>query len=53
VTGHIAGTWALTSGIHRALLLGSFAIVAAAVIGLCATNTRDEAAAPMPEPATP
>ena len=46
-----AGPEALTSGIHRALLLCSFAIVAAAVIGLRATNTRGEAAVPVPEPA--
>ncbi len=46
-----AGPEALTSGIQRALLLCSFAIVAAAVIGLRATNTRGEAAVPAPEPA--
>jgi EmrB/QacA subfamily drug resistance transporter len=46
-----AGPEALTSGVHRALLLCSFAIAAAAVIGLRATNTRGEVPAPMPEPA--
>jgi EmrB/QacA subfamily drug resistance transporter len=46
-----AGPEALTSGIHRALLLCSVAIVASAVIGLRATNTRGEATAPALEPA--
>jgi predicted MFS family arabinose efflux permease len=40
------GPEALTSGVHRALLLCSFAIVAAAVIGLRATNTRGEVTLP-------
>jgi predicted MFS family arabinose efflux permease len=37
---------ALTSGYHRALLAGSLFLVAAAFIGLRATNTRGEEAAP-------
>ena len=48
---------ALTSGIQRALLIGSFLVVAAAVIGLKATNTRgeeqDPEAQPQLEPQTP
>jgi EmrB/QacA subfamily drug resistance transporter len=51
VASGTAGPEALTSGIQRALLLCSVAIVAAAVIGLRATNTRGEAAVPAPEPA--
>src|SRR3954453_3613932 len=39
---------ALTSGFHRALLASSIFLVAAAVIGLRATNTRGEAPAPAP-----
>ena len=46
-----AGPEALTSGIRRALLLCSVAIVVSAVIGLRATNARGEAAVPAPEPA--
>jgi EmrB/QacA subfamily drug resistance transporter len=37
---------ALTSGIHRGLLIGSIFVLAAAVIGLRATNTRGETAEP-------
>jgi hypothetical protein len=46
---------ALTSGFQRALLVGSILILAAAVIGLRATNTRGEEPNPtpsrLPEPA--
>jgi EmrB/QacA subfamily drug resistance transporter len=42
---------ALTSGVQRALLASSIAIVVAAAIGLRATNTRGEAVAGVPEPA--
>jgi EmrB/QacA subfamily drug resistance transporter len=52
---HTAPAQALTSGFQRALLVGSIFILAAAVIGLRATNTRGEEpqAAPdvLPEPA--
>jgi EmrB/QacA subfamily drug resistance transporter len=48
---------ALTAGFQRAFLVGSILILAAAVIGLRATNTRGEAAQPLrdalPEPAMP
>jgi MFS family permease len=41
---------ALTSGVHRALLACSIAIVAAALIALRASNTRGEALQPAPDP---
>jgi EmrB/QacA subfamily drug resistance transporter len=59
-TNHLLATHrpvadALTSGFQRALLIGSILILAAAVIGLRATNTRGEqsqsAADVLPEPA--
>ena len=39
---------ALTSGVQRALLACGIAIVAASLIALRATNTRGEAAEPVP-----
>jgi MFS family permease len=50
---HAAPAHALTAGFQRALLLGSIFILAAAVIGLRATNTRGEAQQPgeQPQPA--
>ena len=42
LTAHAAPAHALTAGFQRALLLGSIFILAAAVIGLRATNTRGE-----------
>ena len=52
---HTPVAHALTSGFQRALLVGSILILAAAVIGLRATNTRGDeteaaAVAPMPVP---
>jgi predicted MFS family arabinose efflux permease len=47
------GPEALTSGVHRALLLCSFAILAAAVIGLRATNTRGEVSPAVAPPSPP
>jgi hypothetical protein len=44
---HTAAPQALTSGFQRALLVGSIFILAAAVIGLRATNTRGEADEPL------
>jgi hypothetical protein len=41
---------AVTAGFQRALLVGSIFILASAVIGLRATNTRGEGEAPAPEP---
>jgi EmrB/QacA subfamily drug resistance transporter len=43
---HTTAPDALTSGFQRALLVGSIFILAAAIIGLRATNTRGEAAEP-------
>jgi MFS family permease len=43
LAAHAAPAHALTAGFQRALLLGSIFILAAAVIGLRATNTRGEA----------
>jgi hypothetical protein len=40
---HAPVAQALTSGFQRALLVGSFFVLAAAVIGLRATNTREDA----------
>ena len=40
---HAPAAQALTAGFQRALLVGSFFVLAAAVIGLRATNTRGEA----------
>jgi len=52
---HAPVAHALTSGFQRALLVGSMLLLAAAVIGLRATNTRGEEARPsadgFPEPA--
>src|SRR5204862_6168876 len=51
---HSAVPEALTGGFHRALLASSIFLVAAAVIGLRATNTRGaepEPSAEAPEPA--
>jgi predicted MFS family arabinose efflux permease len=55
-TNHLIATGtpspdALTSGVQRALLACSIAIVAAALIALRATNTRGETAQPAPSPA--
>ena len=43
LAAHAAPAQALTSGFQRALLVGSFLILAAAAIALRATNTRGEA----------
>ncbi|HEX4759342.1 MAG TPA: MFS transporter [Thermoleophilaceae bacterium] len=55
LAAHTATPDALTSGFHRALLASSIFLLAAAVIGLRATNTRGEGAEPVtdaqPEPA--
>jgi predicted MFS family arabinose efflux permease len=61
LAAHAAPAHALTAGFQRALLLGSLFILAAAVIGLRATNTRGEEQQPgkesqpvpdtLPEPA--
>jgi MFS family permease len=52
---HAPVAHALTAGFHRALLVGSIFILASAVIGVRATNTRGEQAQPsadvLPEPA--
>lgn len=52
---HAPAAHALTAGFQRALLVGSILILAAAVLGLRATNTRGETAAAgpraKPEPA--
>jgi predicted MFS family arabinose efflux permease len=56
LTDHAAPAEALTSGFQRALLVGSIFLVAAAVIGLRATNTRgetDEPTAASPPSASP
>ena len=53
VASGTAGPEALTSGIQRALLLCSVAIVAAAVIGLRATNTRGELSSAVAPPSPP
>ena len=42
LAAHAPGAVALTAGFHRALLVASVFLVAAAVIGLRATNTRGE-----------
>jgi EmrB/QacA subfamily drug resistance transporter len=56
LAAHAAPAHALTAGFQRALLLGSIFILAAAVIGLRATNTRGEeqphAKEPQPVPDT-
>jgi hypothetical protein len=39
---HVSSAQALTSGFQRALFIGSIFLIAAAVIGLRATNTRGE-----------
>jgi EmrB/QacA subfamily drug resistance transporter len=55
LAAHASPADALTAGFQRALLVGSIFILAAAVIGLRATNTRGEeagsAADTLPEPA--
>jgi len=59
LVAHAASAYALTSGFQRALVASSIFLVAAAVIGLRATNTRGEAPAPapalgaIPDPAVP
>jgi MFS family permease len=57
LAGHAPMTHALTGGFQRALLAGSIFILAAAVIGLRATNTRGDTPpavpAAIPEPALP
>jgi len=50
---HTAVPNALTSGFQRALLVGSLFILAAAVLGLKATNTRGEPAADGPKANAP
>jgi MFS family permease len=47
---HATPAHALTSGFQRALLVGSIFILAAAVIGLRATNTRGDADEPVTQP---
>ena len=42
LAAHAAPAHALTAGVQRALLIGSILILAAAVLGLRATNTRGE-----------
>ena len=44
LAAHTAPAEALTGGFKRALLVSAFVLVAAAVVGLRATNTRGEAA---------
>src|SRR4051794_1631419 len=44
LAAHTAPAEALTAGFRRALLVSAFVLVAAAVVGLRATNTRGEAA---------
>jgi EmrB/QacA subfamily drug resistance transporter len=55
LASHTPVAHALTAGFQRAFLIGSILILAAAVIGLRATNTRGEAAQPIrdkvPQPA--
>ena len=55
LAAHAPVDGALTAGFQRALLVGSFLILAAAVIGLRATNTRGEESRPavdaLPDPA--
>jgi MFS family permease len=55
IAAHDSTAHALTAGFQRALLVGSIFILAAAVIGLRATNTRGETPAhagdTLPEPA--
>jgi EmrB/QacA subfamily drug resistance transporter len=55
LAAHTPAAHALTAGFQRALLVGSVFLLAAAVIGLRATNTRDEEPQPvadaLPEPA--
>jgi EmrB/QacA subfamily drug resistance transporter len=46
LAAHATVPHALTSGFHRALLASCFFLIAAAVIGLRATNTRGDAPAP-------
>jgi MFS family permease len=55
LAAHTPIAQALTAGFQRALLIGSILILAAAVIGLRATNTRGDGAQPasdaLPDPA--
>jgi EmrB/QacA subfamily drug resistance transporter len=53
LAAHTPPAEALTSGFQRALLVGSIFILAAAFIGLRATNTRGETATPAAHPAVP
>ena len=53
LTHHSAAPDALTAGFQRALLAGAVFILAAAVIGLRATNTRGESASDAPAAPTP
>jgi hypothetical protein len=57
LAAHTPPAQALTAGFQRALLVGAIFILAAAIIGLRATNTRGEtpqfAAERLPEPARP
>jgi EmrB/QacA subfamily drug resistance transporter len=50
LAAHTPPAEALTSGFHRALLVGSIFIFAAAIIGLRATNTRGEGEEPVAGP---
>ena len=49
LAAHAPAAQALTAGFQRALLVGSIFILAAAVIGLRATNTRGETEHPLPD----
>ena len=49
-TDHATSAQALTAGFGRALLAGSIALIAAAVIALRATNTRGHTPHAHPEP---
>jgi EmrB/QacA subfamily drug resistance transporter len=49
LAAHTAPAQALTGGFQRALLVGSIFILAAAVIGLRATNTRGAETQPIPD----
>ncbi|HKC27718.1 MAG TPA: MFS transporter [Jatrophihabitans sp.] len=53
LAAHVARPEALTSGFHLALLLGSIFILAAALVGFRATNTRGEAEQVESAPMTP
>jgi hypothetical protein len=49
LAAHAPATHALTSGFQRALLVGSIFLLAAAVIGLRTSNTRDDGQQPVAE----